>query len=634
MSMMVLMSLGSRALFSQNSDTGCNRSYLPIVSTQNSSGSSEAPGDITVESVCGTNVISPEGSGTPATPTPASIATSTPTSYWDPGPTATITPTPIPNYPNWVSGTYNILFNNNVDQYEVWAEYQANGTFTEEYSLLGSPDSFTVTGTWFENDGQLYVDSPDQNGTVASRHFPIEQIEDGFRITGGDLGLKSRLFERVELIDAVGDVYVSRWMQGHWLFRVAATIYTIYFDTDGTYELYQAYYGVDELVNPVESGQWSIRADQMILQPAGAAVDASTHVVTSATFDIVKISGGRFGVGTISLIRKSWIPQGSMLEFEGQYIGGDSTLIVEKNEEDSYDVRIINNGISTDASGELIQNIALQLTDGAGQVYGPYMPQFNQIVKYMDDFPIAVLNKVSDQPVSSPLTNEYGVWLVDSTDSVKQNELWFLPDGKYINFQLESRIEGTYFINGETITFDPYCSAPETRAINFIEDQMVQSGNGQTYTFHHVQAKLPDIIAEITKRDESIEAANKEFADTHKLDAIDSSYVIVPTATIFSDANVDDVFENVTVFAEREWYFRTTPAASLTIDYHFFPNGRMQSHAALQDGSIHRFGKYRIENEIVTIQHDGEAERQLPLQLGRRQIVIDELCYEHIDTIE
>lgn len=629
-----LIFFGGRTLFSKSSDSDCNHTYLPIVSARSNASKTGTSDSITVGPPCVENIDSPEGSGTPETSSATDTPTSTPTSYWDPKPTATVTPTPVPNYPAWIPGTYNIVFSNNVDQYEVWAEYQADGTFTEEYSLLGNSELSVTEGIWFENNGQLHVKTPDEGGTVMHRHFSIQQIEDDFRITGGDLGLKSRLFEQVEPVDAVGDVYVSRWMQGYWLFRVAATIYTIHFDADGTYNLYQAYYGVDELVNPVESGQWSFRADQLSIQPTDATVDASIHIVNSATFNVVEISGGRFGAGTISLTRKTWTPPDSMLKFEGKYLGGDSTLIVDRNETGDYDVRIINSGATIEAMGTLVHDIALQLTDGEGQVYGPYLPRFNQIVKYMDNFPISVLNKVSDLPIPFTPMSEHGVWLVNSTDPVKQNELWLLPDGRYINLALASRTEGTYLLDGETITLDPDCAAPENRTVYFAENQMVHIGNGQRHTFHYVQAKLSDVVAEVRKRDEGVEIENKQFADSHQLGAIDLTYVIQPVETIWADANVDAVYENVMVFAEREWYFRDAPATSLTVDYHFFPNGRMQSHAELNDSPIHRFGKYKIENEVVIMQHDGETERRLPLRLGRREIVIDEICYEHVDSGE
>ena len=601
------------------------------------------------------------------TPTAASATISN--DQWNPPATATATATPIRTYPDWVPGTYNVR------QYksEAWAEYRADGTFSERHATFGAADSTTAEGTWFviEEAGfeQLVVEYTDQDGVAKMRRYVVEQVDDdGFRLAAGDAKVYSFLYERVTPVVALDGENVSRWVQGRWSVTIFLDFNSFFFAEDGTYEMYKIYSFAEPEGAPDETGQWSAWADKMIIQPDGESLENSTYAITSATDGFLQLEGGRFGDGNGGFLRQTFSPSESLSAFEGQYSAGDVTLTVEKEGDDAYSATILDDGNTITATGTVDESNRLVLST-AERTYDPMLPYFNAL--YQDGFRLPKwLYKMSSTALPRPM-GLLGMWVNASSSS--GSERWFLPNGRYVSKFSSLQSEGTYTVSDEAITWDPDCGSPSASEYILTDNQLVFPDSSATLTFHYVPLKLPDLIASIAARDEQEAITNFEFStDTAPLGVRETDFIEPAFGEITVDSNRADVFEDPVVFDGQQlytWpqeiiYYLNTSGSLVPVNpaycafgscsdldftqgwqdkfhYWFFPNGRVQYyHESFLNAvstspptpSITRsWGKYKIEDETITILSDLGETLTFNMTIGRRRALFNEICFENFE---
>lgn len=656
--------IGSR-LLAQN-DEGI---YLPFVSTNPDSNAAQTP--VATGSETATTVPNPTGQ--PAS-TPASTFTPTRTpesaqqfnQRWDPPATATPTATPLRTYPDWIPGTYNLRQRVS----EGWAEYRADGTFSERHATFGSAEVRLEEGEWFvSEDGaadQFVVESTNQNGEFKRRRYILEQVgNNGFRLSAGDAKVSSFLYERATPFEAINEEYVSRWMLGRWD-TVASDAF--FFIEDGTYEMYEIFSFQEPEGEPAETGQWSAFADTMIIQPDGEAIANTTYTIQEVTHRYFELTDGASSDPLHKMQRTKVFPPDSMSDFEGQYIARSTTINVSKDNADSYSAEIMRNGSIIQAMGKIDANGHLVLT-GDERRYEPLVPHFNSLSSSNIFLPKWLIKmSTSGLPQAE---NLHGLWI--DIDEPAPSERWFLPDGRYVHTQsLGQTEEGRYTVNDDAITFTPTCGASTDVSYILAGNQLVFPSDFDTYTFHYVPLKLPDIVAAMNERDEQEATANFEFANTTApLGLMSVDFTSSVTAEISADENSNDLFADAVVFAGGQLY--TLPQTTLyyhdvghstlvpvntticnvgscvgldlteswqdKFHYWFFPNGRVQYYSENYLNPVEvnppiptitrSWGKYKVEDETIVIETDtGEAIR-FELTLGRRQALLDGACYQN-----
>ncbi|MCB0061354.1 MAG: hypothetical protein KDE19_04545, partial [Caldilineaceae bacterium] len=476
---------------------------------------------------------------------------------WVPLATATPTVTPVPTYPNWVPGIYNIQ----LDAREGWATYHADGTFSERFATFGGAATEPTHGEWFVSQGQLFVNFVDSAGLSQQRHYLIERVDNGFRLAGGDARLAAYFYERRDPLPAVdthgaGSNVVSQWMRGKWRGTWGLTTYEFYFHENGRYETY-ALPGNGE---PIEEGRWSAWADTLIMQPTGATIADSTYTIDSATQNFVTISSGRYGESDFGMLRDSYTPPRSMDDYEGQYIADGVTITIQKGSGgafqpgiiDTYTAEVIADGNVLHFGGMLGEDGRLILTNSDGSTdYEPIRLHLNGLHYGRFELP-EWLTKVSERALPAPET-VHGLW-VRSSEFSADSDLWLLPDNRYVALERAGgntyQVEGSYTLANEQITFAARCGAPKSFAVRMVGDQLVLRDDHLTLTYHYVPGKLSDLVAAVANADEAQSVQAAEFAERLFLTKVNMAYSLHSHRDLPLDPTPDNSFPNATVFGE------------------------------------------------------------------------------------
>lgn len=604
-----------------------------------------------------------------ATPSPTSGTVGQFEAAWNPPATATPTAAPSRTYPEWVPGTYNVR------QYksEGWAEYLADGTYTERYADFGSEEIGTEVGEWFVVDGgeidQMVAIFTNQDGELQQRRYIIEQVgDDGFRLSAGDANVYSYFYERVTPVKAVDGENVSRWVQGRWNLTLFLDFNAFFFEEDGTYEMYKIASYEQPEGDPAETGQWSAFANTMIIQPDGASIEDSTYTIVGATKGFLNLTGGRIGAEEDGMLRGTVEQADSLLAYEGQYTADSTTINVDKVGDGTYTAQILTEGESTSAMGTVDENGQLILSTDE-RTYDPLFAYFNAL--FYDSFELPEwLTKMSTTRLPLP-QSLHGLWVDQGSSS--GSERWFLPDGRYISKFGSIQTEGTYTIEEDAIIFDPLCESPSSNPYTWTENQLVFPSDLATLTFHYVPLMLPDLMASVAARDEREALTNFDFAsNTAPLGLQDSRFIEPAAGEISVDVNRDNVFADAVVFAGQQLYTwpqelsyyldnsgNLVPVTLTTcalggcsgldlsqgwqdkFHYWFFPNGRVTyyhesylSPASLSPvtPSVTRtWGKYKIEDEQIIIETDLGETLNFDMTIGRRRAVLNEICFENFE---
>lgn len=642
--------------------------YLPLVNSGQEAAGVENP---TAENPTPAAEQTPDGTANEtATPTPTAT-TGQVNDFnvaWIPPATATPTAIPIRTYPDWVPGTYNVRQKIS----EGWAEYRADGTYSERYATFGSETIGTEEGEWFVIDEggylQMVVSFIDEEGLQNFRRYIIEEVSDGFRLSAGDVKVYSFHYERVTPVKALDGENVSRWVQGRWNLTLFLDFNSFFFSEDGTYEMYKIYSFDEPEGDPAETGRWSAFGNKMIIQPEGESLENSTYTILGATEGFLNLTGGRIGEGDDGMLRSTFHRAESMEELEGQYIAGSTTLNVEKEADGTYMAQILTRGETTQATGTVNESGRLNLTTDE-RTYDPLVPYFNAFEYDSFELP-RWITKMSTTRLPQP-DSLHGMWVNQGSSSA--SERWLLPGGRYFSIFGSSQTEGTYTVTDETITFDPLCGSPSEQPYIWTQNQLVFPDRTATVTFHYVPLKLPDLLAEVARFDERQAMDNLDFAtNTAPLSNRDGAFITPATSEIAVDVNRENVFADAVVFAGQQLYTwpqtaiyyldgsgNLVPVTPITcalggcsgldlsqgwqekFHYWFFPNGRVAyynesylnavSTAPVTPAVTRTWGKYKIDDEQILIETDLGETINFELTVGRRRAVTSEICFENFE---
>jgi hypothetical protein len=515
-------------------------------------------------------------------------------------------------------------------------------------------ESTTLDLSWVEESDHLRTTA---EGRTEQRYL-LERIGvDAFRSAGGNLGLDTQLYRRVE--SAAG--MPTAWFVGTW----AGSPVTLVLEADGRYRATQS-------GGSTEAGTWRAEPGTLAVTPDGAPTITYQTEVTGG--GQLNLTGGNLEGYTLFLNRSAMPGPGDPLA--GQFVGGDMTLVLERRA-GGIAASGVTRGLPFGVDTRLAEDgtLLLSFPDDAGgdQAVTP----FYNGVTIGNGYSSTWLEKQAELPLPVP-DGLVGEWLYPYWDG-SSSAYAFLADGRYVATYTSGGggeplvTNGTYSRDEERLVLDPECEGPAEYAVQLGGPQLVLgSGIGDPSTHHFVPDSPATLAAAMAARDAAWAAEDASWEEGLALAPAAPGAPVTPSSEVPVDPAPQEVFTDATVFAAPQVYlwqsdyfyvqmmgetgllysisnaeliFNDDLAARIdwsrgqhydSIKLFFYPNGRMfqrienYAGARVQVGAViptvtTAWGRYRVEGDAIV--SDDET---IELLHGRRRARSAEMCLDSL----
>jgi hypothetical protein len=562
-----------------------------------------------------------------------------------------------------------------------------DGTYTSDISHLNGEVIFKEEGQWsLENNGYTETWQDQNTGETLTTAYVVERTsENAYRITGGNFGLKSYLYNRLETLGAVTPR--TGWLVGSWWTTYGVDTHSFIFNPDGTYSFTLDPFNED---SKQSQGTWTLNNDQLAL-----AGDLSVTYTLTKSGQYLYIAGGDYetdSAGQGEMFMASDDDVGPFnpfvsLALAGQYLQGNNTLTITA-EGSNYGGTWLQDGVLYTLKDIQVSGDRVSL-----KTVGPDSKEYDWAFRFVNNGLLSSADFLGDsffQKISEttlPTVNEILNFWTELEDFSNDDTLILLPDGSYVEtntYDQTFTTRGLYTLQDNQLTLDPDCSAPSTYTVTQAESQLLLSytSGEDTYTTTYSapnQTTYDYRFAQAALNQKQLAADNEAW-----LQKITTGPVVPGPSPlggeIAADPNPDNHFEGATVFTEQEVYpyqsdyymaYTTDGAFVQTsvsqqiietmssggiyqdidatkgsyydkINRYFFANGRVyvyfesytmaESIAYPPKPSVIRvWGKYKIENGQILIESDAGEPLSFELIYGNRKIRTDEECYDNLE---
>jgi hypothetical protein len=243
-------------------------------------------------------------------------------------------------------------------------------------------------------------------------------------------------------------------------------------------------------------------------------------------------------------------------------------------------------------------------------------------------------------PYEGPLV---GRWI--HRNEYERVAIVFLPDRRYAREVATEaavlRDWGTFEAEARRLTLRPSDGEAETYSAATAGDELTLSGPplGDLVQVYGLEPGSPGTVEEEARAAD----ARKARDDLHARERIRvgpaSRSAAAAAAGAPEDPSPDRVFEEATVFLEPGTYSFPAPGARLPTEgvwrrtrWTFLPTGRVHYRSERHEGSgevsvSEVWGRYRIEEEAVTLETDDRETHSLALEDGRRTLRFGRVAY-------
>ncbi|MGF1625129.1 MAG: hypothetical protein ACFCVH_09610, partial [Alphaproteobacteria bacterium] len=524
-------------------------------------------------------------------------------------------------------------------------------------------ESTTTALDWTEDGDRLRTTAEGE----PERRYRLERINaDAFRLAGGELGLDTRLYRRVEPL-AEGEIPAA-WFVGTWEGRSGLEWLVLTLGADGrqTSRLGDG---------ALDAGSWHAVPGQLVLADDGAAAIGYRAEVPDG--GQLNLSGGNLGSTTLFLRRTAMPTPGDPLA--GQFVGGDMTLLLERRA-GGIAARGFLRGEPMAVEAELADDgtLSLRFPEGAGGVQQG--TAYYNGLGLSDGYQNSWLEKQAERPLPLPDGLE-GEWMYASWEA--SSSYAFLADGRYVATYTSSAdgaaplvTDGTFARDGNRLTLDPECAAPTDYRLALGGPQLMLgsafSDGSDGTTYHFVPDSPATVAAMIAARDATWAAEDAAWEARLALAPATTGAPNTPTSEVPVDPSPETVFADATAFASSQVYLwqsdysyvqmqgepgllYSVTTGQLILDRNLaaridwtrgqyndsvkiflYPNGRMFSRIESYVGAQVRvdavipqittaWGRYRVEGDLIV----GDEE-EIELLHGRRRIRSAELCLDNV----
>lgn len=516
----------------------------------------------------------------------------------------------------------------------------------------------TTELAWAEEDDHLRVATDGE----PERRYLLERIgAQAFRLAGGDLGLDTRLYRRVEPA-AAGEIPAA-WFVGTWEGNSGLEWLVLTLGADGRQT---SALGDDA----PDAGSWHAAPGQLVLADDGAA--AVAYDAEAPNGGQLTLSAGNLGGTVLFLSRTSMPTPGDPLA--GQFIGEELTLLLER-EGEGIAARAFLRGtpLAVEAAIAGDDTVALRFPDGEEQ----QATAFYNGLSLSNGYSSIWLEKQAERPMPLP-DGLAGEWMYASWDGARSSYA-FLADGRYVAIY-DSPAEGvaplvtdgTFVRDGASLTLDPECDAPGDYTLALAGPQLLLGSAYSSITYHFVPDSPATVAAVMGERDAAQAAEDTAWEARLALAPAATTAPVPPTSEVPVDPAPGDVYPGATAFAAPQVYlwqsdhsyvqmlgepgllYSVTPGRlimdqglSARIDWtrgeyrdsmkiFLYPNGRMFSRIESYVGAQVRadavvptvttaWGRYRVEGDRIVGDDAG-----IELLHGRRRARTAELCLDNL----
>lgn len=585
---------------------------------------------------------------------------------------------------DWLIGEWVARVSGGILQY--WSNRE-DGTYSIKTVSFKGETTFNEEGTWtFDNNQYTQTWGDARTDTTTQATYTLERTgEDALRFTGGNLGLYGTLYKRMKNAEALTPV--NSWLVGNWWAILGYDTVTWTFNPDGTYQNFtDSFSGEDR----TERGTWTLLNDKLSFT---GDVSGSYTVQYLDDFSMYfEINGAN---EIIQKMEEAPYDPFKPFQFAGQYIQEKNTLTITYDGSSYGGTWLQNDQlyelINIQTQGDKLSLVA----KGAdGQEYPHTFRLDNNGLREQGDFLLnAFFQKISESrlEVSGELLGNF--WLKTESFSNDDN-LMLLSDGRYrqvtyydFNGEVSSSFtEGLYTLEGDQLTLDPVCAAPSSYTTKQIENHLLLSFTGMDnspVTTTYMAAPLTSVAYQLNRvklDDEATAQTNTEGEGRIPLAPVNTNMGRAPlSGEVSADPSPDNRFEGATVFAEQEVYpytseyfyvydtngnyIQSSPSQQIIenmgsgpardIDYtrgefhdklntYFFPNGRtltyFENYSAANISGYdpkpvitYTWGKYKIEDNLISVESDTGEKYGYELIYGRRKIRTGEECYDNLE---
>ncbi len=533
-----------------------------------------------------------------------------------------------------------------------------------------------IKGAWKLSNDYLVLNwiSP-INNQKKQANYAIEQVSNNsFRVTGGDLGLQSLLYERYKPDEGLNPKL--SWLLGSWWGFSSLDKWTFNFKPDGNYQL--------EISNvfsgdTLEQGTWWVEETGLHL----SNYPDITFAYRTPDDLILYLTGS--GLDD-EFFQKVHDPSRTDISFAGQYIREHQTLTLRakgNSYEGSLLIRDKSYPVTARAEGDQLV-LLVHTADGVEQEVYRYARDKLVAEDLIGGMVAGDFEKVSETAL--PSVSEITWHWIKTEDIVQDDSIILLADGRYLETDYTKvtevtkyETEGSYKIKKGLITFDPVCGKPFSRRLKQIENHMILSGDDFALTYMAAPPTNNQYMLDyLAARDKQIEQEVAQWEATISLAPAQVDLRIPPSDVVPIDPNPEEVYSDATAFAAMQLYpqaptgnfyaydiygsFRTFTSAGIIFNnenqiidygkgeyhdefrYYFFPNGRMFIYIETYFDAISIthpptpnvkpiWGRYRIEGDTLYAETDLGEVITFDLLYGRRTIRYDETCYDNIKTV-
>jgi hypothetical protein len=562
-----------------------------------------------------------------------------------------------------------------------------DGTYTINTVNLQGATIHTEDGTWmFENNQYTQAWNDAGTGREMQATYTLERTgEDALRFTGGNLGLYGTLYQRMRTIENVTPV--NSWLVGKWWTIFGLDTMTWTFNADGSYELFIDSFSDED---KTERGTWTLNNDRLEFTGDSPAVYTVQYLHDfSMYFDI----NGEQEI--IQKAEGAPYDPFKPFQFAGQYIQENNTLTITYDGSSYGGTWLQNDQlyelINVQTQGDTLSLVA---KSADGQEHPHTFRLDNNGLRERGDYLLnPYFQKISESRLETSSELVENFWLQTETFS-NDDSLMLFSDGRYrqmtyynFNDEVSSFLtEGLYTLQDNRLTLDPVCAAPSSYTVKQIENHLLlgfSGADGNPLNLTYMAAPLTSVSYQLEQAelyDEATAQANAEWEGRIPLSLVNTKMGRTPVGgEISADPNPDNHFEGATVFAEQEVYpytseyyyvydtsgnyIQTSPAMQIienmgtgpvrdidfargqfhdTLNTYFFPNGRTLTYFENYSAAditgykpkpviTYTWGKYKIEENIISVESDAGEKYGYELLYGRRKLRSGEECYDNLE---
>jgi hypothetical protein len=549
---------------------------------------------------------------------------------------------------------------------EIRAVFNPDGIYTWDLSHPSNGASSSEKGNWtFENNRIILqpLESSTDNPLTAETYLYEQVSDNSFRMSGGNFGLVSLLFEKSD-----GQENNTAWLLGDWGAVVGSSQIGLRFFEDGSYE--QASLGASGSEESFQ-GTWSLEGNTLTLSSA----DTTTYAVSTGS-DGMWMEWEKDG-NTVFLQRPDGYARPNVsgnASLAGQYVSEDTTLVITENGDD-YKGSLLYLGQQVPVE-VLLENTQTTLTYTLeGQTQTLVAAVENNALRVSSTGIDILWRKQSETPLPQP-EGLIGEWILDYDSVNASSSLTFLPDGHYL-YQTSldgytTNERGTYEVAGSQMNFLPLCGEPYSREVQQVNNHLITSEGGSLKAFIFEPISNETVVL----GNEQVQAEAQAWLEQIVL-APATADAVQPGGNIPVDPNPATILADAQTFAEQELYFvrssywytfddsgafiqRNIASSSVdgneTLDsgqeqyfdkteFYFFPNSRaflrfeLYANADLTtspptpliQGS---WGRYTIQDDTLSFKSDEGEQLELSLLEARRLLNWDSECYENTKWTE